>query len=147
MQKIGWMFIAAVALFSCKKNEDFSAQLKPGPTDTAEIVGSWSLEASRTGFSLIDKDTTWKAAGTPATITFSTAGVFSADGGYAYKDQQYDRYIFDSTLIADFMLIATVVPSGNFPLYHGMVKLVNKDALIVTYMGVDLSYQELYRRQ
>ncbi len=148
MRKIGVMAIVVVVFFSCKKNENFSAALKPGQTDTSEIVGSWSLEASRIGFAVGNKDTSWKAANTAATIRFSSAGSFTSDAGYAYTYEQYDRYAFDSSAVGEFfMLTATVAPAGNFPNYHARVQLINKDALVISYMGVDYTPQELYIRK
>lgn len=145
MQKMALWMMAAAVFFSCKKGEGI--RLVPGPTDSTEIVGSWQLEASRIGFAVANKDTSWKPAGASATIAFASSGVFSSDGGYAYKDEQYDRYAYDSTAGGQFMLTATVVPSGNFPIYHAMVRLVNKDQLVISYMGVDYTPQELYVRK
>ena len=149
-RKIGILIIAAAVFFSCKKSDNFSSALKPGPTDTAEIVGSWTLLASRIGFAVGNHDTSWKTpAGTPSTVVFAASGAFTAYNNYVYKEEQYDRYSPDTTLLTgtQFQLIATVPPTGNVPIYHGHVQMVNKDALIITYMGVDYSPQELYVRE
>ena len=145
MRKIGLFILGAVVLFSCKKSGGI--HLVPGPTDSTEIVGNWVLEASRIGFAVGNQDTSWKPAVTSATILFASSGVFSSDGAYAYKDEQYDRYAYDPTAIGQFMLTATTVPSGNIPIYHAMVRLVNKDQLVISYMGVDYTPQELYTRK
>ncbi|HVS95663.1 MAG TPA: hypothetical protein VHE54_04225 [Puia sp.] len=147
MRNLNMLAIAVVVFFSCRKSTDLSRALQPGLTDTTEIVGNWTLQASRIGFAIGNYDTSWRPATTHATIAFSSSGVFSSDGGYVYKNEQYDRYRWDSTGGGVFQLIATVVPSGNFPIYHATVRLVNKDALVVTYMGVDYTPEELYERK
>jgi hypothetical protein len=148
MRNFGVLAVLVMAFFSCKKGQGI--HLIPGPTDSTDIVGEWKLEASRIGFAIGNHDTSWQTAtGTPANVGFAAAGVFVTDNNYAYKDEQYDRYIADTTLLTgtQFQLVATVLPSGNIPIYHGHVQMVNKDALIITYMGVDYSPQELYVRK
>lgn len=147
MRKIGLLVISVVVIFSCKKSGGI--HLVPGPTDPTEILGNWQLEASRIGFAVGNKDTTWKSAAEPATIVFASAGVFSSDAGYAYKDEGYDRYAADTLAggAGQFLLVATVLPMGNFPRYFARVQLINKDQLVISYMGVDYTPQELYKRK
>ena len=144
MRRIGLLIVAAAVFFSCKKGSGI--HIVPGPTDSGEIVGNWQLQASRIGFAVGNRDTSWKPASTPATIAFSTAGAFSYDAGYAYKNEQYDRYTADTLSggAGQFFLTATVPPTGDFPIYHARVQLVNQEQLVISYMGVDFTPQELY---
>lgn len=137
--------LAAMVFFSCKKGQGI--HLVPGPTDSTDIVGEWKLEASRIGFAIANHDTTWRLATTTATISFSSSGQFASDAGYVYKDEQYDRYSADPLLAGQFRLVATVPPSGSFPIYHARVELINQDQLVISYMGVDYTPQELYIRK
>jgi hypothetical protein len=148
MRTFSVLALAVLVFFSCKKGQGI--HLVPGPTDSTDIVGQWKLEASRIGFAIANHDTGWKTpAGSLAIVGFASSGAFTSDNNYAYKDEQYDRYIPDTTLLTgtQFQLVATILPTGNVPIYHGHVQMVNKDALIITYMGVDYSPQELYIRK
>jgi hypothetical protein len=148
MRKIGLLVIPVVVVFfSCKKSTGI--HLVPGPTDPTEILGNWQLQASRIGFAVGNTDTTWKPSAEPAAIVFASSGNFSSDAGYAYKDEGYDRYAADTLSggAGQFLLVATVPPTGDFPRYHARVQLINKDQLVISYMGVDYTPQELYTRK
>lgn len=141
------MLVLALLLFSaCKKGQNLAGYFKPGPVSQGDVLGTWKIKASRIGFAVGNPDTSWQETGGSALITFATSGVFSFNATYVYADQKYDRYITDTAGAGLFLLQATVAPSGNIPIYHASAKLINKNALEITYMGVDYTPQELYIR-
>lgn len=147
ISRVQVMLALALLLFSaCKKGQNLAGYLKPGPVAQEDVLGTWKIKASRIGFAIGNPDTNWKETGGSALITFAASGIFSYNAAYDYANQQYDRYTGDTAAAGQFLLQATVTPSGNFPIYHASAKLINKNALEITYMGVDYTPQELYIR-
>jgi hypothetical protein len=162
MKKICLLLILPLFFVACKKHQTPPATkltlddyLRIGKTDSTEIVGNWKLVATKV-FRLVNPDTSWIPADTihqPVWVVFAADRSFRFNGNYAFIDQQYDQYKTNDSAAfkldsANFRLLATHRPTGgNFPIYLSpAVRQLNADALIITYMGVDYTPQELYIR-
>jgi hypothetical protein len=158
MKKLLIFFSVPLFLLACKKDQTASginSYLKEGATDTTEIIGTWKLVALR-ALAFPHPDTNWVLADPflqQVLIGFSADRTFTFNDNYSFKNQLYDRYTtndptsykYDS---ANFRLLATVTPTfDNGPIYRSpAVRQINPNTLLITYMGVDYTPQELYIR-
>lgn len=162
MKKISLLLILPLFFVACKKHQASPATkptlddyLRPGKTDSTEIVGNWELVATRV-FRLVNPDFSWIQADTNhqrVLVVFGADRSFRFNGNYAFIDQQYDQYKTNDTAdfkidSASFRILATHPPTGgNFAIYPSpAVRQLNSDALTITYLGVDHTPQELYIR-
>jgi hypothetical protein len=125
--------------------------LKPGITDSSGISGSWILIAVRHYSVPNNTDTSWGLIDTidsKAVIGFSLDSIFTYNSNYSYQAQDYDRYNYlDTGIYASdpaFRIFATRPPTGAVPHLPSFARLLNADALVITYMGVDTGVEELY---
>lgn len=145
---------------ACNKNQNqtdsIAKCLVPGQTTNADLITKWQLIATRIRFSVANPDTNWVAVDGSAQkviIQFTPDSIFSYSDNYVWKDQLYDRF---KTIAqnefnpdsANVRIYATVLPTGNIGIYQSVrAKLMNNVGLLVSYMSVDVSKQELYIRQ
>jgi hypothetical protein len=162
MKKISLLLILPLLFVACRKHQAPPATnltlddyLRPGKTDSSEIIGNWELVATKV-FRIANPDTSWIPADTihqRALVVFAADRSFRFNGNYAFINQQYDQYKTNDSAdlkidSARFRLLATHPPTGgNFAIYPSpAVRQLNADALIITYMGVDYTPRELYIR-
>ena len=144
-----------IFFFSCRPSVtvpyDLKVLLKPGVTDSTKILGNWILIATRHYSVPNNTDTNWKPTDTTsarAVIGFSSDSIFTYNNNYTYPAQGYDRYNYlDTGIYASdpaFRIYAAPPPTGDVPHLPAFGRLLNADALIVTYMGVDAGEEDLY---
>ena len=155
MKRVYPALAISIFLFSCRPSViapyDLNLLLKPGIADSAGISGSWILIATRHYSVPNNTDTNWKQIDTTqakAVIGFSLDSIFTYNNHYTYQAQDYDRYNYlDTGIYASdpaFRIFATRPPTGAVPHLPSFARLLNADALVITYMGVDTGVEELY---
>ena len=155
MKRIYLVLAIPFFLISCKKSVtpaiDLTSFLQPGPTDSAEITGSWTLIGSRHYDVPSITDTAWQPQDTmqgKVVVDFGPDSIFSYNNNYVWQAQDFNRYSYlDTGFYTDhpaFRIYGTQLPAGNIANPPTFARLVNRSSLIITYMGIDTGDQELY---
>ena len=155
MKRVYPALAISIFLFSCSPSvtapQNLNSLLKPGITDSAGISGSWILIATRSYRVPNNTDTSWKPIDTTqarAVVGFSSDSLFTYNNHYTYPAQDYDRYNYlDTGIYASdpaYQIYAAPLPTGELISPPTFGRLLNANALIITYMGVDSGVEELY---
>lgn len=155
MKRVYPAFAISMLLFACRPSviapSDLNSLLKPGITDSTGISGHWILMATRHYSVPNNTDTNWTQIDTTharAVIGFSADSIFTYNNNYTYQARDYNRYNYlDTGFYASapaFRIFASLLPAGEVVSPPTFARLLNADALIITYMGVDAGEEELY---
>lgn len=154
MKRVYLPFVSLLFFFACKKSVntsiDLTAFLQAASTDSTEIVGSWTLIATRHYNLSANVNTGWRTQDTTqqkVVVDFGADSTFTYNNNYAWPAENYNRYYLDTALYAGhpvFRIYSTLVPIANVAEPHVVARLQNYKAMIITYMGIDAGDEELY---